>query len=1043
MPGGTVIRAEQPITVFVSYRRQDAAGHAGRLADGLIAMLGRERVFVDVDSIEPGHDFVRAITDALSRTDVLLVVIGRSWLTASTEDGVRRLDCADDFVRLELETAFRDAIRVVPLLVQGATMPAGSALPDSLQPLSRCNAVVLHDTQWLRDVDHLVRKLSPRDQHHQIGVETEPARFSATEPKHTVPQTIIGAIPHAAAALQPRAHLLQRLDDLRAARRGAVVGAVTGTRGVGKTQLAAEYARAAVADGWPVVVWVVAEREDQVVAGLAELADTARVRVPDSDPPTAAKAALAWLRSHPGPCLLVYDNAEDPDVVAQWMPTVGNVQTVVTTVRPVFGNLGEAVTVDLFAEPEALDYLRQRTGLDDAEGARQVAEQLGHLPLALAQAAAVIGRGRTHPSYPTYLTRLAGVPVDEQLRHVLGDPYPIGAAQALHLSIEQLTRDDPDGLATHLLNLLAVLSPAGVNLSLLDQAAAPRADAHDTEHLDDRAGSVDDGAAFDAALSLLADRSLATPTVDGQAVTVHRLIQRVARERLARAGQLDAVISQAAAAIDRALIPAEQAWARRLAGDHQLTQIQALWNTATQTVGGPTAVGATTTAVLLSQRVWSISHLNQAYDPNRAIELGTDVSADCERFLGADHPDTLTSLSNLAYAHRSTGRLSEAIPLYERSLADRERVLGADHRDTLSSRSNLAYAYRTAGRLLEATVLYERTLADRERVLGADHPDTLSARNHLAGAYRLARRLSEAIPLYERTLADRERVLGADHPDSLTSRHDLAYAYTSAGRLSESIPLYERTVADRERVLGADHPDTLATRNDLADTYMWAGRLSEAITLHQRTLADRERTLGPDHPYTLESRSNLASTYAIAGQLSEAIPLHERTLADSVRVLGPDHPDTFTLRHNLASAYQSAGRLADAVALFERTVSVLVERSGPTTRTRFPRATTWPAPMSPRAVFLTPSRCTNVTSPTGSGYLDPTTPTRCPRATTWPAPTDRPTPLDRIKRQNSDRLRTRRLRCDGMRRAQAYVRVPSISASHGTMLTSILARSGG
>ena len=112
------------------------------------------------------------------------------------------------------------------------------------------------------------------------------------------------------------------------------------------------------------------------------------------------------------------------------------------------------------------------------------------------------------------------MPVDEQLRRVLGDPYPLGAAQALHLSIEQLTRDDPDGVATHMLDLLAVLSPAGVNLSFLDQVAAPRADAHDIEHPDDRAGSVDGGAAFDAALSLLADRSLATPTVDGQAVTV-------------------------------------------------------------------------------------------------------------------------------------------------------------------------------------------------------------------------------------------------------------------------------------------------------------------------------------------------------------------------------------------------------------------------------------------------------------------------------------------------------------------------------------------
>jgi len=106
---------------------------------------------------------------------------------------------------------------------------------------------------------------------------------------------------------------------------------------------------------------------------------------------------------------------------------------------------------------------------------------------------------------------------------------------------------------------------------------------------------------------------------------------------------------------------------------------------------------------------------------------------------------------------------------------------------------NLAVAYGSAGRLTEAIPLYERTLADRERVLGADHPDTLGSRNNFAVAYESAGRLTDAIPLYERTLADRERVLGADHPDTLTSRNNLAYAYESAGRLTDAIPPHARS----------------------------------------------------------------------------------------------------------------------------------------------------------------------------------------------------------------------------------------------------------
>jgi tetratricopeptide (TPR) repeat protein len=154
--------------------------------------------------------------------------------------------------------------------------------------------------------------------------------------------------------------------------------------------------------------------------------------------------------------------------------------------------------------------------------------------------------------------------------------------------------------------------------------------------------------------------------------------------------------------------------------------------------------------------------------------------------------------------------------LLEQTLADRERVLGRDHPATLTSRNNLAYAYQPAGRLGEAIPLLEQTLADAERVLGGDHPDTLTSRNNLAYAYQSAGRLGEAIPLLEQTLADYERVLGGDHPATLGSRNNLACAYQSAGRLGEAIPLLEQTLADYERVLGRDHPDTLTSRNNLA-----------------------------------------------------------------------------------------------------------------------------------------------------------------------------------------------------------------------------------
>ena len=128
-------------------------------------------------------------------------------------------------------------------------------------------------------------------------------------------------------------------------------------------------------------------------------------------------------------------------------------------------------------------------------------------------------------------------------------------------------------------------------------------------------------------------------------------------------------------------------------------------------------------------------------------------------------------------------------------------------------RDNLARAYQETGRLAEAVALFERTLADRERILGANHPDTLTSRNNLAHAYQETGRLAEAVALLERTLADRERILGADHPDTLGSRNNLAHAYQETGRLAEAVALFERTLADSERILRRRPP----TNADLAE----------------------------------------------------------------------------------------------------------------------------------------------------------------------------------------------------------------------------------
>jgi hypothetical protein len=147
------------VQVFLSYRRGDAGGYAGRLADGLRQRLGAKSVFQDVTAIAPGQDYTAAIDRALDHSDAVLVVIGPGWLAAATPQGRSRLSEAHDYVRLELARALHRDIRVVPVLVGGAALPAATDLPDDLQGLAQRQAVVLHDETWHQDVEGLVRSL--------------------------------------------------------------------------------------------------------------------------------------------------------------------------------------------------------------------------------------------------------------------------------------------------------------------------------------------------------------------------------------------------------------------------------------------------------------------------------------------------------------------------------------------------------------------------------------------------------------------------------------------------------------------------------------------------------------------------------------------------------------------------------------------------------------------------------------------------------------------------------------------------------------------
>src|SRR5215469_14497009 len=145
--------------IFVSYRRNESSHLAGRLYDRLAERFGESRVFIDVDAIEPGVDFAEEISRAIARCKALLVIIGPGWMTATDEHGRRRLEDPDDIVRLEVESALARDVRVIPILVEGAVMPAQQDLPDSLSRLGRRNALTIRHESFRSDAGRLITAL--------------------------------------------------------------------------------------------------------------------------------------------------------------------------------------------------------------------------------------------------------------------------------------------------------------------------------------------------------------------------------------------------------------------------------------------------------------------------------------------------------------------------------------------------------------------------------------------------------------------------------------------------------------------------------------------------------------------------------------------------------------------------------------------------------------------------------------------------------------------------------------------------------------------
>jgi transcriptional regulator with XRE-family HTH domain/tetratricopeptide (TPR) repeat protein len=770
-----------------------------------------------------------------------------------------------------------------------------------------------------------------------------------------------------------RVELLDQLNErLTVGGATAVLpAALHGMGGIGKTQMAVEYIYQHLRE-YDIVWWIQATEQAQIRAGLTELAQ--RLGLPGSaEAHTAVHAVQEALRiGQPFQnWLLVFDSAESPEIVGSFFPTNGPGHILVTSRNPAWVDIARPLEVTVFKRAESKELLRRRGPEIEDEDADRLAEALGDLPLAIAQAAA--WRAETGMPVSEYL-RLFNEKVAEILDTSSPAGYEVSLAAAWNVSFDELLNRNP--AAHQLLQVCAFFAPKPISRSLFENVRgvniAPELDA-----------ALRNPMQFGRTIRDINRYALAKIDHRNNTIQLHRLVQLVLSSRMnqQRAAEMNhgahlllanfapsdpvpskqwpsyqIVLPHAYAA---KVIECDDSWARQLVinlmrflyywGDHQeaaslARQAVDVWSEKLGEADPQTLQAARNLGFYL----WTLGQYAEAAEVNQrtvvlhrqvsgedseetvlaelavatdlkgkgdflaALDLNEQIHQKAKGLFGDDDPTTLLTAHDHVVSLGLAGQYQKGRELGELVYQHRMEVLGYDNPSTMSTLNATVLARREAGDYVWARKEQEQVAERSSTLFGADKAATLRRFHHLAVARRKAGDHHGALELSAQVMNSFHLRYGKSHPNAMACALAQSIDLRHADQLESARKLSEETAELYRRSLGEHHPHTVSALVVLAVTLRLLGDAGNARQLDERSLEQFRTMLGADHPYSIVSAINLASDLAALGETEAALKLDTEALERANRVLGVNHPTSLAALANIVLDLRNLGRTQEA-----------------------------------------------------------------------------------------------------------------------------------